>query len=144
MKTMIVFHLPQGQLLYCDLADLALTPALRSTYQFDGAEYEVERPRELLTRKGDGSRAPTSEQLLDLMIAVAPPEQPLAALAMIASMRNIGDNILPHTDGGILLPLGAKKLIEDVDRLVVLTMRHIGDVPKVDRAAMLRAIHQHL
>jgi hypothetical protein len=139
---MVVFHLPQGKLLYCDLSDLALTPALRSTYQFDGAEYDVERPRELLTRKADGTRLPTSEQLLDLMIAVAPADQPLAALAMIASMKNVGDSTMPQTASGLLLPVGAQKLIEDVDRVVVLTMRHIGDVPKVDRDSMLRAMQQ--
>lgn len=143
MKTMVVFHLPQGQLLYCDLADLALTPALRSTYQFGEAEYEVERTREMLSRKPDGSRLPTSEQLLDLMIAVAPSDNPLSALAMIAAMKNVGDSTMPHTAGGILLPVGAKKLVEDVDRLVVLTMRHTADVPKVDRDSMLRALEQH-
>jgi hypothetical protein len=139
---MIVFHLPQGKLLYCDVSDLALTPALRSTYQFDGAEYEVERPRELLARGVDGKRLPTSEQLLDLMIAVAPPDQPLAALAMIASMQNIGESTMPLTAGGLFLPGGAKKLVEDVDRIVVLTMRHIADVPKVDRDTMLRTMQQ--
>jgi hypothetical protein len=143
---MIVFHLPQGKLLYCDLSDLTLTPGLRSTYQFEGAEYEVERTRELLTRGADGKRLPSSDQLLDLMIAVAPPDQPMAALAMISTLQNVGESAMPQTATGIYLPgaSGAKKLIEDVDHIAVLTMRHIADVPKVDRNAMLRAMNQLL
>jgi len=138
MKTMVVFHLPEGKLLWCDLSDLALTPGLRSTYQFEGKEYDVERPREILTRNPDGSRKPTSEKLLDLMIAVAG-DTPMAALALISGMRNVGEPNLDHSSGGIIFP-GPSNRIEEADHLVVLTMRHIGDVPKVDRDTMLKAM----
>ena len=138
MKTMVVFHLPEGKLLYCDLTDLALTPGLRSTYQFEGKEYDVERPREILTRNADGSRKPASEKLLDLMIAVAG-DTPMAALALVSSMRNVGEPKLGHSSGGVLF-LGQSRRFEDAEQIVVLTMRHIGDVPKVDRDAMLKAM----
>jgi hypothetical protein len=150
MKVMVIFHLPDGGgLLYCQLADLAFVPSSRSTYPWKRKLYQVDRVLEVISRKPDGKRKSTSEQLLELLGAIKAlsPNQHVD-VTDLAKMTNIGDpedDIVRKSPGGLILS-AATELVKESDRLVVLKMALVGEIPEVDENSLLALLKgaQHL
>lgn len=144
MKIMVVFCLPEGAgLPYCALSDLALPPSEMSTYIFDNKRFKLASSVEILARNPDGTRLSANYQLMRLLVALSP-RNPLSALSQLVKMRNVGE---PHvaeetkSASGLILK-AVDDIFHEVDHVVMLQMKYLGDVQSIDEDMLLRGLNQ--
>lgn len=122
-RTIVIFHLPENQLVYLELEDLVALPVEGNFVVLEGVRYRVGDVIESIGEfKSDGSqtRREGLAKLLEILAVMFDKE----AMSLFRGLRNIGSGDQVEKIGAIVMP--NKSIVGDFDRPVVVRLKAVG------------------
>ena len=122
-RTIVVVHLPQNQLVYLELQDMAGKPVLGEFLVLEGTRYCVTEVTQSIGEfKADGSQARRFglEKLLEILAVLYEKE----AVSLLRGLRNIGSGDQAEAIGSIIV--ARKSLVGNFDHAVFVRVKSAG------------------